>query len=255
MRWVVVMIILPFVGTAIGAGGVFFIRKTREGLQKALSAFAAGVMTAACVWSLIMPSVEQSAQLGRLAFLPCLCGIFCGAVFTALLDRRAHKLKSSFSSLSGGVSDKLFMTFLAVTVHNFPEGLAVGMMCASALSGDESALAAALAFSLAISLQNIPEGAIISLPMHNGGATRYKSFLFGALSGAVEPLGACLTLILTSQVTAALPFLFGFAAGAMLFVTADGLIEKRKSEGEIPLPAIFFCLGFSLMMSFDVALG
>ena len=165
----IAMILLPFAGTVIGAVGVFFVRKTESENQRALSAFAAGVMTAACVWSLIIPSVEGCADMGRLAFLPCLAGIFSGTVFTVFLENRVQRMKNRAFIMKSGFSDSGLMTFLAVTIHNFPEGLAVGLMCASALGGDRSLFFCAFAFSVAIALQTIPEGAIISLPMHNEG--------------------------------------------------------------------------------------
>lgn len=249
------LILLPFLGTVFGSGGVFFMKKVSPAIQKLLSGFAAGVMTAACVWSLIIPSIEGSAELGKLAFLPALVGLLCGVLLLIALDRQVSRLKGKISECDGAFSSDFLMTFLAVTIHNFPEGLAVGMMCSPFFYGDSANYAPALTFSLAIALQNIPEGAIISLPLFSQGTGRKKAFFWGAASGAVEPLGALITLAVTKYVTAALPYLFGFAAGAMLFVVADELIEKRENTDSAPVPALFFSLGFALMMVLDVALG
>lgn len=249
------VILLPFFGTVFGSAGVFFMKKANGEIQKSLSGFAAGVMTAACVWSLLIPSIEDSAEMGKFAFLPALIGLVCGVLVLVGLDRQVLRLKKKIAKHGGVFSSDFLMTFLAVTIHNFPEGLAVGMMCAPIFYGYSDSYAPALAFSLAIALQNIPEGAIISLPMYSHGTSKKKSFFWGAVSGAVEPVGALITLAVTKYVTAALPFLFGFAAGAMLFVVADELIEKRDSRKNISFPALFFCFGFALMMVMDVALG
>ncbi len=252
---VALLIIMPLLGTAIGSGSVFFMRESKEKAEKVLSGFAGGVMTAASVWSLIIPSVESSSHMGQFAFVPALSGIICAVIGFIFIDRRLTKLKLRQKEAGGVLGSDFFMTFFAVTVHNFPEGLAVGLMCAPLLSGENDALAAAFAFSLAIALQNIPEGAIISLPFHGEGKSKRTSFMWGTLSGAVEPLGAALTLAVTRYVSAALPFLFGLAAGAMLFVVGDELIEKRERAEDYPLSGISFCTGFCIMMVMDVALG
>lgn len=252
---VALLIILPLLGTVAGSGSVFFMRKSKEKAEKVLSGFAAGVMTAASVWSLIIPSVEGSSFLGRFAFLPALSGIISATFGFVVIDRRLTRLKLRQKETKGVLGSDFFMTFFAVTVHNFPEGLAVGLMCAPLLSGENDAFAAAFAFSLAIALQNVPEGAIISLPFHGEGKSKKASFVWGTLSGTVEPLGAALTLAVTQYISAALPFLFGFAAGAMLFVVGDELIEKRERTEDYPLSGIFFCIGFCIMMVMDVALG
>ena len=249
------LILLPFFGTTVGSAGVFFMKKASEKIQRSLSGFAAGVMTAACVWSLLMPSIESSAKMGRAAFLPSLCGIFSGVLILIALDMQISRMKIKIEKSDSVFSSDFLMTFLAVTIHNFPEGLAVGMMCAPLLTSSEGNYAPVAAFSLAIALQNIPEGAIISLPLHSRKMTKTKAFLWGTASGAVEPLGAMITLVVTKYVTAALPYLFGFAAGAMLFVVADELIEKRRKEESFPASALSFCFGFSVMMVLDVALG
>ncbi len=252
---VALLIFLPLLGTTVGSAGVFFMRESKGKSEKVLSGFAGGVMTAASVWSLIIPSVESSSHMGRFAFLPALSGIICAVIGFIFIDRRLTKLKLRQKETRGVLGSDFFMTFFAVTVHNFPEGLAVGLMCAPLLSGENDALAAAFAFSLAIALQNIPEGAIISLPFHGEGKSKKEAFLWGALSGTVEPLGAAVTLAVTRCVSAALPFLFGFAAGAMLFVVGDELIEKRERAEDYPLSGISFCTGFCIMMVMDVALG
>ncbi len=252
---IALLIFLPFIGTLTGSAGTFFMKNSRKETQKALSSFAAGVMVAACVWSLIVPSVEYSSHMGKLSFVPALSGIAVAVICLSVLDRKILTLKEKISTRKAGLPPDFFMTFFAVTVHNFPEGLAVGIMCAPILCGISESFAPALAFSLAIALQNIPEGAIISLPLKSKGVTKEKAFLWGGASGIVEPVGALITLFITSYVTVALPFLFGFAAGAMLFVVGDELIEKRENEKSYPVPAIAFCGGFSLMMVLDVALS
>ncbi len=251
----ILLILLPLAGTVFGSAGVFFMKKASYKLQKSLSGFAAGVMTAACIWSLIIPSIEDRAGLGKLAFLPALVGLLSGVLLLLLLDRRVSRMKDKTENKNSALYSEYMMTFLAVTIHNFPEGLAVGMMCAPIAAQEGENYASALIFSLAIALQNIPEGAIISLPMYNLGANRKKAFLYGTASGAVEPIGALVTLAITKYVTAALPYLFGFAAGTMLFVVADELIEKREKTDSLPLPALCFCFGFALMMVLDVAFG
>lgn len=208
-------------------------------------------MTAASVWSLIIPSIEYCADMGRLSFLPALTGFVLGMLLLSVLDRVFEKLKEKNST-----EKKADMSFIAITIHNFPEGMAVGMMYAACIAGKADATpVAAFTLAMAIALQNIPEGAIISLPMHARGFKKSESFLYGVLSGIVEPLGAVLTIAWVNFAQGLLPYLFGFAAGAMLFVVADELIAKRKSEKELPLSALCFGAGFCVMMVMDVALG
>lgn len=249
-------IMLPFIGTAFGSAAVFFLKKQSRALEAVFSSVAAGVMTAASVWSLIIPSVELSEGLGRLAFLPALAGIIAGLAFLTILDRLVLKIRQKKGGGTFEGNGSFFMSFLAVTIHNFPEGMAVGMLYACCLSGAKGVTTAtAFTFAAAITLQNIPEGAIISMPLHSVGESKVKAFRAGVLSGIVEPLGAVLTLIASGVAGKALPFLFGFAAGAMLFVVADELIIKRENEKAMPVSALCFGAGFALMMVMDVALG
>ncbi len=249
-------IMLPFVGTAFGSAAVFFLKKQSRILETVLSSVAAGVMTAASVWSLIIPSVELCESFGRLAFFPALTGLAAGLAFLTALDRFVLKIRESKRGNESEKKGSFLMSFLAVTIHNFPEGMAVGMLYASCLAGTKGVTAAmAFTFAMAITLQNIPEGAIISMPLHSIGESRGRAFLTGVLSGVVEPLGAVLTLVATGVAGRALPYLFGFAAGAMLFVVADELICKREDESAMPVSALSFGGGFALMMVMDVALG
>lgn len=249
-------IMLPFVGTAFGSAAVFFLKKQSRILETVLSSVAAGVMTAASVWSLIIPSVELCEDRGRLAFIPALTGLAAGLIFLTFLDRLVLKIREGKRENKSEKKGSFFMSFLAVTIHNFPEGMAVGMLYASCLAGTKGVtIAMAFTFAMAITLQNIPEGAIISMPLHSLGDGKGKAFLTGTLSGVVEPLGAVLTLIASGVAGRALPYLFGFAAGAMLFVVADELIVKRENEKAMPVSALSFGAGFALMMVMDVALG
>ena len=238
-------VFLPFFGTAIGAAAVFIFTKRLSSYEKIMSAFAAGVMTAASVWSLIIPAIKMCNSLGRLAFSPVLVGAFVGSVVMVLCEKGYNKNESA---------TRTGKQFAAVTLHNLPEGMAVGLMFSRYLSdGTDSALIGAFAFSLAIAIQNIPEGAIISLPDYTERKSKSRAFGIGVLSGAVEPLGAVLTLLVAGFAEKALPYLFGFAAGTMLYVIADGLLD-RDEERPTAVP-LCFIVGFSLMMTLDVALG
>ena len=242
-------ILLPFLGTSLGAATVFIFTKRLSSSEKTFSAFAAGVMVAACVWSLIIPATEMCSHLGSFAFAPILIGIFTGTLTMILSEKICSKAaKQRKSALPAGKQ------FVAVTLHNLPEGMAVGLMFSAYLcEGTEGALAGAFAFSLAIAIQNIPEGAIIALPYYTERKNKIRAFGLGVLSGTVEPVGAVLTLIAARLAENALPYLFGFAAGTMLYVVADGLLEKEKKKPTaVPL---CFIVGFSLMMTLDIALG
>lgn len=238
-------VLLPFFGTAIGAAAVFIFTKRLSSYEGIMSAFAAGVMTAASLWSLIIPAIKMCSNLGRLAFSPVLIGILIGSAVMVLCEKSYNKGKSA---------PRTAKQLAAVTLHNFPEGMAVGLMFSRYLSeGTDIALAAAFAFALAIAIQNIPEGAIISLPDYTEIKSKPRAFGIGVLSGAVEPLGAVLTLLVAGFAEKALPYLFGFAAGTMLYVVADGLLDRNEEKPcSVPLS---FILGFSLMMTLDVALG
>ena len=252
-------VMIPFLGTALGSGGVFFLKGSMDRtLQRSLTGFAAGVMVAASIWSLIIPAMEQSAQLGRLAFLPAFVGVWAGFGFLLLLDKLIPHLHMNAACPEGidcGLG-KSTMMVLAVALHNLPEGMAVGVVAAGWLTGNESiSFASALALSLGIALQNLPEGAIISMPLKSGGMCRKKAFGYGVLSGAVEPLGAVLTIALAGFVAPLLPYLLSFAAGAMLYVVVEELIPEMSEGEHSNIGTIFFALGFTLMMVLDVALG
>ncbi len=252
-------VFLPFLGTVLGAACVFFLKgQLRRGIQRALTGFAAGVMVAASIWSLIVPAMEQSAHFGRLAFLPAFVGVWVGFLFLMLLDRVIPHLHLNSECPEGKACHlrKSSMLMLAVTLHNLPEGMAVGVVAAGWLQGDAAiSAAAALALSLGIALQNLPEGAIISMPLKSGGMRRGKAFGYGVLSGVVEPIGAGLTIALASLVVPVLPYVLGFAAGAMLYVVVEELIPEMSEGAHSHIGTIFFAVGFTLMMALDVALG
>lgn len=252
-------IFIPFFGTALGASCVFFVKKElHPGLQKLLFGFAAGVMTAASVWSLLIPSMEMSAELERLAFLPAVVGMSIGMLFLLLMDRLVPHLHFGSEKPEGIRSSlaRMTMLVLAVTIHNIPEGMAVGVVFADILSGDAAiSEAAALALSIGIAIQNFPEGAIISLPSYSGGNSRWEAFSLGVLSGLVEPVGAILTILLAHFVTPLLPYLLAFAAGAMLYVVVEELIPESAQGEHLDLGTFGFAAGFIIMMVLDVALG
>ena len=252
-------ILLPFLGTTLGSAGVFFLNgKMNRNLQRALSGFAAGVMVAASVWSLIIPAMEQSAHMGKLAFVPAFIGVWGGVLFLFVLDRFIPHLHLNSQSPEGSPSNlgKSTMMVLAVALHNLPEGMAVGVVVAGWLTGNESiSAAAALALSLGIALQNLPEGAIISMPLKSGGMRRSKAFGYGVLSGVIEPIGAIITILLANLVVPILPYLLSFSAGAMLYVVVEELIPEASEGEHSNLGTMFFAVGFSLMMVLDVALG
>ena len=252
-------ILLPFLGTVIGSACVFFLKgEMNRQLQRALTGFAAGVMVAASVWSLIIPAMEQSGHMGKLSFLPAFVGVWGGFLFLLLLDHIIPHLHLNSESPEDAKSNlgRSTMMVLAVTLHNFPEGMAVGVVAAGWLTGSEGISAAgALALSLGIALQNLPEGAIISMPLKSNGMSRSKAFGYGALSGIVEPIGAVLTIMLANLVVPVLPYLLSFAAGAMLYVVVEELIPEMSEGEHSNIGTVFFAVGFSLMMVLDVVLG
>ena len=252
-------ILIPFLGTSLGAACVFFMKKTlSDSVQRALTGFAAGVMVAASVWSLIIPAIEQSSDLNSLAFLPAFIGFWIGILFLFALDRLIPHLHAKSEQAEGPQSKlrRTTMMVLAVTLHNIPEGMAVGVIYAGYISGNAQITAAsALALSLGIAIQNFPEGAIISLPLHAEGEKKGRAFLGGVLSGVVEPIGAALTLLMARLIVPALPYLLSFAAGAMLYVVTEELIPEMSQGQHSNLGTIFFAVGFSVMMALDVALG
>ncbi len=249
---IILGIFIPFFGTILGSGLVLFIkREFNFFLEDLLTALAGGVMTAASVWSLIIPATEDSAYLGRFAFLPSCIGIFVGVLFMIYLSRLTER-----TFLKGNNESKYINTLLAVTIHNIPEGMAVGTVFAAATEHqDKGLLASAFAVSIGIAVQNIPEGAVISMPLYAGGMKKSRAVVSGALSGIVEPLGAGIALIMAKAVGNLLPYFLSFAAGTMLFVVSQQLIPEIKYRGRVPVTGIAFAIGFMIMMSLDVALS
>ena len=252
-------ILIPFLGTTLGAACVFFMKKSLGDLvRRSLAGFAAGVMVAASVWSLLIPAIEQSENMGKLSFLPAFIGFWVGVLFLLTLDHLIPHLHVG-SDQAEGPKTKLgraTMMVLAVTLHNIPEGMAVGVMYAGFLAGNTQITAAsALALSLGIAIQNFPEGAIISMPLRAEGESKGRAFLGGVLSGVVEPIGAVLTIIAAQLIIPALPYLLSFAAGAMLYVVVEELIPEMSQGRHSNLGTVFFAVGFSVMMTLDVALG
>ena len=252
-------ILIPFLGTTLGASCVFFMKRSLGDLvQRSLAGFAAGVMVAASIWSLLIPAIEQSEDMGKLSFLPAFIGFWSGVLFLLLLDRLISHLHVGSEQAEGPKSKlgRTTMMVLAVTLHNIPEGMAVGVVYAGFLSGNAQITAAsALALSLGIAIQNFPEGAIISMPLRAEGERKGRAFLGGVLSGVVEPIGAVLTLLAAQFVIPALPYLLSFAAGAMLYVVVEELIPEMSQGRHSNLGTVFFAVGFSVMMVLDVALG
>lgn len=250
---------IPFLGTSLGAACVLFMKKSLgDGVRRALAGFAAGVMVAASVWSLLVPAMAQAAEMGRLAFLPAVGGFWVGVLFLLALDHLIPHLHAESGQTEGPKSKlgRTTMMVLAVTMHNIPEGMAVGVMYAGLLAGGAQITAAsALVLSLGIAIQNFPEGAIISLPLRAEGEGKGRAFLGGVLSGVVEPIGAVLTLLAAQQIVPALPYLLSFAAGAMLYVVVEELIPEMSQGCHSNIGTLFFAVGFSVMMALDVALG
>lgn len=252
-------ILIPFLGTTAGAACVFFMRQgMRPLIQKSLLGFASGVMIAASVWSLLIPAMDASAHLGKLAFLPAAVGFLLGIVFLLVLDKVIPHLHLDNSEPEGPKSSlsRTTMLVLAVTLHNIPEGMAVGVVFAGLLSGESGiTLAGAMALSLGIAIQNFPEGAIISMPLKAEGTSKGKAFLYGTLSGIVEPIAAVVTVMLSQYVVPILPYLLAFAAGAMVYVVVEELIPESAEGEHSNAGTIGFAIGFVVMMILDVALG
>jgi len=259
LQKVFIAILLPFAGTIIGSAFVFFLKgQMRRSIQRSLMGFAAGVMVAASVWSLIIPAMNQSEHMGKFAFLPAFIGVWGGFLFLLVLDHLIPHLHLNSQCPEGTACNlgKSTMMVLAVALHNLPEGMAVGVVIAGWLNGNEAvSAAAALTLSLGIALQNLPEGAIISMPLKSGGMKRRKAFGYGVLSGLVEPLGAIITILLANLIVPVLPYLLSFAAGAMLYVVVEELIPEMSEGEHSNVGTIFFSVGFTLMMVLDVALG
>lgn len=256
---ILIGLLIPFLGTTLGSAMVFLMKnKLNNKLEKILLGFAAGVMVAASVWSLLIPSIDMAKEQNIIAWLPATVGFILGIIFLLILDNIIPHLHLK-SKEPEGIKSKLgksMMMVLAVTLHNIPEGMAVGVALAGAISGNSSiTIAGAIALSIGIAIQNFPEGAIISMPLKEEGNSKGKSFLYGTLSGIVEPLGGALTILLTSLVVPILPYLLSFAAGAMIYVVVEELIPESQVGKHSNLGTIGFAIGFIIMMILDVALG
>ena len=249
----------PFLGNNIGRGlRVLYEKIPWDLVQRSLAGFAAGVMVAASIWSLLIPAIEQSEGTGKLSFLPAFIGFWVGVLFLLLLDHLIPHLHVGSNQAEGPKSrlGRSTMMVLAVTLHNIPEGMAVGVVYAGFLAGNAQITAAsALVLSLGIAIQNFPEGAIISMPLRAEGESKGKAFLGGVLSGVVEPVGAMLTILAAQLVIPALPYFLSFAAGAMLYVVVEELIPEMSQGKHSDIGTVFFAVGFSVMMTLDVALG
>ena len=252
-------ILIPFLGTALGASCVFFMKNMlKVSLQRILNGFAAGVMVAASIWSLLLAAMEQASGMGRWAFVPAAIGFWIGILFLMALEREVNRLyqKRNESKVSRMAVKGTTMMVLAVTLHNIPEGMAVGAVFAGCLSGNsEISMAEALTLSIGIAIQNFPEGAIISMPRKADGMGKRKAFLCGVISGVVEPAAALLTVLASGLIVPVLPYLLSFAAGAMIYVVVEELIPEMSEGKHCKTGTIMFALGFTLMMAFDVALG
>lgn len=256
---VAIGLLIPFIGTAAGSACVFFMKKElNDSVQRALSGFAGGVMVAASIWSLIIPAMEQSEHMGKLSFVPACIGFWAGILFLLLLDSLIPHLHMN-SDEAEGIKAKLqktTMMVLAVTLHNIPEGMAVGVVFAGFMSGDTTITAGgALALAIGIAIQNFPEGAIVSMPLCTNGDTKSKAFRDGVLSGAVEPIGALLTIFAAGFFVPAMPYLLSFAAGAMVYVVVEELVPEMSVGEHSNVGVLMFAFGFTLMMALDVALG
>ncbi len=254
-----VTLLIPLLGTVLGAACVFLLRgQIPPRLNKTLLGFAAGVMVAASVWSLIIPSMDMSADMGKLSFIPAAVGLLLGMGFLLLLDGIIPHLHMDTDKPEGVKANlkKSTMMILAVTLHNLPEGMAVGVAYAGAVAGQSTmTMASALTLAIGIAIQNFPEGAIVSMPLVDTGLSKKKAFLYGAGSGVVEPIGTLITILLTQLLTPFLPYLLSFAAGAMFYVVVEELIPEGAAGDHSNLATVGFFCGFVLMMILDVALG
>ena len=256
---IIIGLLIPFLGTALGAAMVFFMKNSmNKKLEKILLGFASGVMIAASVWSLIIPSINMATEQGKIAWLPAAVGFLLGILFLLVLDSVIPHLHLN-SSEPEGIKAKLKRTTMmvfAVTLHNIPEGMAVGVAFAGAMTQNTGiTIAGALALAIGIAIQNFPEGAIISMPLKSEGMSKGKAFMLGVLSGVVEPIGALITILLTNLVVPVLPYLLSFAAGAMIYVVVEELIPEAQDGEHSNLATIGVAIGFVIMMILDVALG
>ncbi len=252
-------LLIPFIGTTLGAACVFLLKDAlHPKMQKALLGFASGVMVAASVWSLLIPAINMSEDMGKFAFVPAAVGFVLGILFLLAMDQLIPHLHMN-SDTPEGVPAKLkktTMMVLAVTLHNIPEGMAVGVVFAGVISGKgEVTAAGALVLAIGIAIQNFPEGAVVSLPLKSEGGSKKRAFLNGMLSGVVEPVAAFLTILLAGVVTPVLPYLLSFAAGAMIYVVVEELIPEASEGEHTNIGTIGFAIGFVIMMILDVALG
>ena len=253
-------IMIPFLGTALGSACVFFMKKSLGDLvQRSLAGFAAGVMVAASIWSLLIPAIEQSEGMGKLSFLPAFIGFWVGVLFLLLLDHLIPHLHVGSNQSEGPKSrlGRTTMMVLAVTLHNIPEGMAVGVVYAGSMQPEQLgsvSFASAFALAIGIALQNVPEGAIVAMPLRQAGMSRKKAFTLGMLSGAVEPLGALLTIGLAAVFAPMMPVMLSFAAGAMLYVVVEELVPEMAQGTHTNVGTVLFAVGFSLMMAMDYIL-
>lgn len=252
-------ILIPFLGTTLGAACVFFMKKEfNQLLSKSLSGFAAGVMVAASIWSLIIPALEQTEYMGKWSFAPIVIGFMVGIIFLLLLDNLIPHMHINSEKSEGPKTSlkKTTMLVLAVALHNIPEGMAVGVVYAGLVAGDTNiTMMGALSLAIGIAIQNFPEGAIISMPLRAEGVGKGKAFLYGVLSGAVEPLAAFGTVMAAKYITPLMPYLLSFAAGAMMYVVVEELIPEMAEGKHSNIGAVIFSIGFTVMLSLDVALG
>lgn len=252
-------IFIPFLGTALGAACVFFMKRELNGnVERILTGFAAGVMVAASIWSLLIPAIEQAETMGKFAFAPAAIGFWLGILFLLFLDRiipHLHRNSEEQEGPHAGLKNTT-MLLLAVVIHNLPEGMAVGVIYAGLMMGSEMvSVSGALALSIGIAIQNFPEGAIISMPLRARGMSKGKAFVNGVLSGVVEPVGAVLVILASGLLVPALPYFLSFAAGAMIYVVVEELIPEMSEEPHSNIGTLAFATGFTVMMILDVALG
>lgn len=255
---IILGILIPFVGTIFGSSMVFFMGNTlNKGIEKLLLGLASGVMIAASIWSLLIPSFELAENQGLIVCLPASIGFILGIIFLILIDIVIPKLEKELdSSKTNELLKNNIMLFIAVTLHNIPEGMAVGVAFAGVIAGNVGmTIAAAISLAIGIAIQNFPEGAIISMPLKSTGISKRKAFLYGGFSGIVEPIFAFMTLLVASKISVILPYLLSFAAGAMMYVVADELIPKAQSGENSKLGIIGLTIGFLIMMILDVALS
>lgn len=256
---IILSLLIPFMGTCLGAACVFLSRRElAPRTQKALTGFASGVMVAASVWSLLLPAMEISEDMGRFAFLPAVIGYWIGTLFLLLLDRVIPHLHMDADEAEGIPArlSRTTMMVLAVTLHNIPEGMAVGVMLAGLAEGaSQVTIGGALALSLGIAIQNFPEGAIISMPLYAADRNRFRAFMGGVLSGVVEPVGGVLTILAAGLIVPALPYFLSFAAGAMIYVVVEELIPEMSAGEHSNIGVVCFAVGFTVMMALDTALG